>query len=143
VRRVAALRPDDWVVLAEALGTLAVVFSGLRLVKFPRVAAWATGIAAQSTGEWTRDRIERVARIVTMAGRLTGVACLSRSLALARMLGRRGVATAVRIGVRTDHHGELDAHAWVEWRGCPVNDTPRALQPFAPFTPAIGDVVNG
>jgi hypothetical protein len=141
LRRAAALGPAEWMMLAEATATLVAVAVALRIVRFPRLAAWAMRATASARSEWTRERIEQVARMVAAAGRLTGLTCLTRSLALARMLARRGVATTVRIGVRTEH-GALDAHAWVEWRGAPINDSVHALQPFAPFAGPLGDVVN-
>jgi hypothetical protein len=68
--------------------------------------------------------------------------CLARSLALARMLARRGLAADVRIGVQTAD-GRLTAHAWVEWMGLVLNDSPRHRQGFVPFESAIGNHSNG
>ncbi|MGE0043156.1 MAG: lasso peptide biosynthesis B2 protein [Vicinamibacterales bacterium] len=51
--------------------------------------------------------------------------CLSRSLALAYWLARRGIATEFKIGTRLDD-GRLDAHAWVEHDGV-------ALTPQGPY----------
>jgi hypothetical protein len=58
--------------------------------------------------------------------------CLTRSLALAWMLRRRGAAAHVRIGVRFAS-GTLDAHAWVELDGQPVNDRADVSTRFAAF----------
>ena len=58
--------------------------------------------------------------------------CLSRSLLLGWLLRRRGVASDLRIGVRLTN-GVLDAHAWVECSGVPVNDRPDIAAQFALF----------
>jgi len=48
------------------------------------------------------------------------------------MLRRRGVASQLRIGVRINQ-GILDAHAWVEYAGTPVNDREDVGEQFSPF----------
>ncbi len=45
--------------------------------------------------------------------------CLRRSLALQRMLNRRGIPTTLRFGVRQEAT-ELKAHAWLECDGRPI-----------------------
>ena len=47
--------------------------------------------------------------------------CLARSLALTRVLSRRGIPSTLVIGARTDP-GFL-AHAWVEHGGAPLLDS--------------------
>ena len=58
---------------------------------------------------------------------------LTRSLVLGWLLQRRGVATELRIGVRLVG-GVLDAHAWVEYLGVPVNDRRDVAPQFGPFS---------
>jgi hypothetical protein len=65
------------------------------------------------------DRAERYA---------PGGSCLSKSVALAWMLRRRGVPAEIRIGVRTA--GEFEAHAWVEASGLESKNQAR-------FTPLV------
>src|SRR4051794_3899604 len=52
-------------------------------------------------------------------GRLT---CLQRTVALYRLLTRRGVATRPQIGVRKQGD-DLEAHAWLEYQGRIVNSS--------------------
>ena len=59
-----------------------------------------------------------------------GAACLTRSLVLQRILAGRGIATTLWVGVRNEGQG-LQAHAWVECGGVPVNDTPHGIRGFA------------
>lgn len=58
--------------------------------------------------------------------------CLARSLLLEWMLRRHGVPVALRIGVRRQADA-LEAHAWVESNGVPVNDEPDIAERFTPF----------
>jgi hypothetical protein len=58
--------------------------------------------------------------------------CLTRSLLLAWLLRRRGWGSELRIGVRLND-GSLDAHAWLECDGIPVNDRADIAGDFRPF----------
>ncbi len=62
---------------------------------------------------------ERVVWAVGTAGRyvLGARPCLPLAMATQWMLWRRGVSTELRIGVKRDASGRLDAHAWVEHDG--------------------------
>jgi hypothetical protein len=127
-----SFRLDDWCVLFESVGTLVVVKVLLHVVEFPRLLAWTTRVTPKADADWTRARVENTAWLVGLASRLTRLSCLPRSLTLAHVLARRGVATEVRIGVQTAN-GVLAAHAWVEWSGHALNDDPSHVQEFAPF----------
>jgi hypothetical protein len=100
-------------------------------------------------------RAHRVARLISLAnGRLPPAAnCLQRSLVLWALLRRDGVESDLRIGVRKErpshgkgaangrstasHHLQLrpgfEAHAWVEWQGVVLNDTPDVRRRYAAF----------
>jgi hypothetical protein len=113
-------RNDMRLVLAAAL-VLSAAAAGLRVAgvqRMLRVAAREPRGRACSAGG-IRDRVNALDR----AGRyVPGSTCLTKSLALAWMLRRNGVAATVRIGVRA--RDGFDAHAWVECRGVAVNDVP-------------------
>ena len=83
--------------------------------------------------------IQALGELVNIAARHTlgPRTCLTRSLLLAWLLRRRGVFSQLRIGVRLTQ-GMLDAHAWVECDGIPVNDRPYVSTQFASF----GDLVH-
>lgn len=56
--------------------------------------------------------------------------CLVRSLAIQRMLSRRGIRNSeLRIGVRVEE-GKLLAHAWVELYGAVVGDSLSYVRSF-------------
>lgn len=58
------------------------------------------------------------------------ILCLERSLVLYYGLRRRGVAVALRLGVRAY---PFAAHAWVELEGSPVNENSDFLKDFEPI----------
>ena len=62
--------------------------------------------------------------------------CLSRSLVLWWLLRRQGIVSTLRIGVRNDSC-RFEAHAWVEYDGFVLNDTPTIQDSFAPFDASI------
>ena len=144
--RIAVLRdltPSDWAALGEALGVIAWTSLGLRVAKFPTVLAWATRLrAGNAARHYPPDRVLRVAWLTMQAARLLRVKCLTRSLALARLLALRGVASELRIGVTKDA-GMLNAHAWVEWDGVVLNDRPHCIAQYAAFDRALGGMRNG
>ena len=52
------------------------------------------------------------------------------------LLRRRGMESELRIGVRKKAE-VLEAHAWVEYQGCVLNDRSDVDQHFSPFAGAI------
>ena len=75
-----------------------------------------------------------LAEAVNIAARHTPfhATCLTRSLLLCWLLRRHGVASELRIGVNLSS-GTLQAHAWVECAGRPVNDRGDITDMFKPF----------
>ncbi|HEU5208100.1 MAG TPA: lasso peptide biosynthesis B2 protein [Longimicrobiales bacterium] len=60
--------------------------------------------------------------------------CLVRSLAIQRMLRRRGIAgSTIRIGVRLQD-GAFSAHAWVEVGGLVIGDSRAHVESFTRIT---------
>jgi hypothetical protein len=99
------------------------------------------------TWRWIQERTARVALLtevdeaavaraeyaVAMAAALYPgrAVCLERSLVLYWYLRRRGVAVRYRMGVQMY---PFLAHAWVEYRGEPINDVPEHVRRFRPIT---------
>ncbi len=80
--------------------------------------------------------VEAVAWAVTRAAAygLFRPRCLVRSLAIQRMLRRRGVrAGSLAIGVRL-RDGAFEAHAWVELDGAVIGDSHQHVQTFTRIT---------
>lgn len=113
---------------------------GLRYLGLPRFQAWLQRrpLAAGQAGALALPDLQSLGEAVNIAARHTPfpATCLTRSLLLGWLLRRRGVTSELRIGVRLNQ-GVLDAHAWVECEGVPVNDLPDVAAQFASF----GDLV--
>ena len=80
----------------------------------------------------------RCHRALALARRygLSGGNCLSRSLWLAHLLQRHGIACDLRIGVHKDSKA-FTAHAWLEINGQPINDRPSVSSHYRPFAGPI------
>ena len=141
VARARGFAGEDWRVLSESLVMLLGVSIALRLVAFPRLVAWAKRPAAADGTSWSLSRIQRTASLVALASRATGTRCLARALTLTRVLARRGVVSDLRIGVRPENR-RLEAHAWVEWMGTALNDSPGGLERYSAFESPIGGSSN-
>ena len=111
---------------------------GLRVFGLPRSKAWLIKAPARSAFALTFTVIKALGEAVNIAARHSPfpATCLTRSLLLVWLLHRRGVTSDLRIGVRLTQ-SKLDAHAWVECNGMPVNDRPDAVSLFTSF----GDLV--
>jgi len=65
--------------------------------------------------------------------------CLEESLALWWLLGRRGISSELRIGVRK-HDERFEAHAWVEREGMAVNEPQALHEHYAAFDAELSSV---
>lgn len=59
--------------------------------------------------------------------------CLEQSITLWYLLALDGVASDLRIGVRKSRPDAVEAHAWVEVDGHPINDRADIAQTYAVF----------
>jgi hypothetical protein len=129
-----ALSGAEKVLFLKAVMLLPVFWLGLRrygLARFQARLERSPLVARQA------PRLEELAafgRLVNAAARysIAPATCLTRSLLLRWLLRRRGVDTDLRIGVQLVE-GKLDAHAWVEYEGVPINDAPDVARRFAAF----------
>lgn len=138
LEKAADLTLRDWWTLAQAFLTLLVVHIGLRTISFETLRRWALAVRSTAAAP-TREMVYRQAWLVDVAANHHPVTmlCLARSLALARLLARRGVATDLKLGVRRGE-GQFQAHAWVEWRGQPVNDPGEPHTRYSSLEPVEG-----
>jgi hypothetical protein len=115
-----------WAWLCFAKAALAVL--GLR--RTLSIVAPARAHAATPT----REHGAREAKWNSIAARYVpgGASCLVRSLGLVAVLRRRGLHAELRIGVG-DRRPALDAHAWVEVGGVPVNDSADVVSRYRAF----------
>jgi len=132
--RYRALPRADRRILHSATLLLPVAWLGLHVAGLQRMQAWAQRSRAPERDDFPLEEAAAIGTLVNIAARHSPwpATCLTRSLVLVRMLRRRGAAARLCIGVRLED-GALDAHAWVELEGVPVNDAPDVAEKFAPF----------
>ena len=133
-----ALSFADQRTLLAAAAWMPLFWLGLRVWGLSRFQAFLERGKAAAGNDMSLPDIRALGELVNIAARHTlgPRTCLTRSLLLGWLLRRRGVASNLRIGVRLTN-GTLDAHAWVECDGIPVNDRPDVGTQFASF----GDMV--
>ena len=130
------LSARDWYLIYSACLLMPVVWLSLRVFGLLRTLAWS--VAPLQTGQISDSRGLTPAvlgRLVNIAARYGPIraACLVRSLVLIRILSGCGVNGTLQIGARKGVSSPLDAHAWVEYDGIPVNDHPYVARDFAVF----------
>jgi transglutaminase superfamily protein len=126
--------PERRIVVAAAVWQP--LFSlGLRVIGLRQFQTWLRRANPQIESSLSIDEIVRIATLVNIAALNVPFhsTCLTRSLLLGWILQRRGITSQLCIGVRLTQ-GVLDAHAWVEYAGVPINDRPDVGEQFAPFT---------
>ena len=62
--------------------------------------------------------------------------CLVKSLTLWWLLGRQGIGSELRVGVRKEGRN-LEAHAWVEREGIALNEPEERHHHYAAFDAAL------
>jgi len=121
LRKLAALSREERALLLRA----ALLLTGMRvaLVALPfrtlqRLVARQSPPAGAAARE-DAEAVERIAWAVTTAGRrVLGVRpCLAKALTAQVLLGRRGYASDLRIGVARGEDTAVRAHAWLECGG--------------------------
>lgn len=85
-----------------------------------------------------RDRVRKTVRLVEAAGRHGPyrAKCLPKSLTLWWLLRRQGIESQLCFGARKNAR-RMEAHAWVEFEGTPLNDSADVRERFKPFERAV------
>ena len=114
------LSVSDCLLLVQAVGWLAVVEAGVRLLTLKALLGILEGSSRRS--EFNRYegpvKSDRAAYLVQLASRVDpfGATCLKKALVLYALLKRRGLDVKLVIGA-TKAGEKLDAHAWLEHQG--------------------------
>lgn len=136
--------PSGWWDLAEAQAWIILAQITLRrrpvgsLVREGRAALHPTGGRSsppEQPGPAGLARATSIARAIDRVSRLgmSRPLCLARSIALHRMMERRGLhGSEVRVGVKAGAE-RLEAHAWVEWGGHVLGDLPENTGSYRRF----------
>jgi hypothetical protein len=129
-----ALTPAERGLFVSAVLLLPLFSLGLQVFGLARLQAWLERKPLPARRPPSIRELSGIGAAVNRAARCVSgpVSCLTRSLFLCGLLRRRGVSGELRIGVRLVG-GQLDAHAWVEYAGVPINDAPDVSRRFAAF----------
>jgi hypothetical protein len=139
-----ALSPGQRWLLVQTLFLLPLTAAALRLLSFRRVSATLASLSpragrkAPDDGPETLSQVRTTARMVNLAARhgFFNASCLHRAMILWWLLRRQGIASDLRFGVRKKV-GEVQAHAWVEYGGNPLDDEQNLRQHYVTFEEAV------
>ncbi len=116
---------------------MALVWTGLRLLRFPTLRRILDRYAGSSTtgnaGQAHSSATSPVRWAITaVAARFPSATCLVQALAADAILRRRGLTSELRIGVRVRGNSDVpfEAHAWVECGGAVVTGAIEDLSDF-------------
>lgn len=120
LKRASSWTVQEWLLFAEAWAALLAARFAIRRWQMGPILEHLQGVARSH-----RERVvlhEPIVRAVQRATHLhiVPMLCLPQSVAISWMLARRGIACEFVIGARPKE-GQLDAHAWVEREGVPIN----------------------
>jgi hypothetical protein len=106
---------SERLILAEAVGALAVTTLAIRLFPFKTVAAAAGSVGQEKESEAQGPDVEKIRWAIKAAAPYLPwrIACFQEGLALHSMLRRRGVASFLHYGVGQSPERGLTAHVWV------------------------------
>lgn len=121
-RRARRWRRAEWALLPEAWAALLWAWWALRRAPLPTIV---DRLSVEARAGAPVGEVAPVVRAVQRAAHLfpMPLLCLPQSLALARLLARRGHPCELVLGARP-RDARLDAHAWVEQQGLPLNSAP-------------------
>ena len=147
LRRFNALERGARGLFLRAAALLPLITLSLRLRGFRKTQAFLQRFLSTYSNEAdssSADRTDLTVRMVRAAVRHSAghPTCLEESLALWWLLGRRGIATELRIGVRK-HDEKFEAHAWVERAGTALNEPESLHEHYAAFDAALSSTPPG
>ena len=144
LRRFSALeRPARWLFL-RAAALLPLVSLSLRLRGFRKTQAFLRkflSLPSRPADISVSSSANLTVRMVRAAVR-TGIGhptCLDESLALWWLLGRQGIRSELKVGVRKEGE-KFEAHAWVERDGLALNEPEARHQHYAAFDAALASL---
>lgn len=138
VTRIRSLELSEWWFLLSSAALLPIYWVAVRSGLY-RPGLWPLHAVEEPGRQLPPETVRKMGALVNAAARYSPVpsTCLIRSLVLVSQLRRRNVPSSLRIGVCLQD-GQLQAHAWVEHQGMPVNDSLDVDSSFAPIGPLDG-----
>jgi hypothetical protein len=147
LRRFRALERPARRLFLRATGVLPLISISLRLRGFRKTQAILQrflsppGEVIDSSTTSPADLTVRMVRAAVRYG-VGHPTCLEESLALWWLLGRQGIASELRIGVRKQGD-KFEAHAWVEREGAALNEPEALHEHYAAFDAALASMPPG
>ena len=129
----------------RALAMLPLVSLSLRLRGFHSTRSTLQRTLSYHTPEMDSDSLNKqvalTSHMVNAADRhgLVHPSCLAKSLTLWWLLGRQGITSRLRIGIRKEND-QFEAHAWVEREGMAVNEPEEHHHHYAAFDAALASL---
>lgn len=147
LRRFSVLERRARGIFLRAAAVLPLISLSLRLRGFRKTQSFLQRFLSAANNEAdfsASDRADLTVRMVRAAVRhsVCHPTCLEESLALWWLLGRQGIATELRIGVRK-HSEKFEAHAWVERAGTALNEPESLHEHYAAFDAALSSTPPG
>jgi len=127
-----SLSAREWVLLAEAWLTISWIDFVISLLPYHWWKSWLFNQYEAETHQ--AANLEHLVWSVNAAAdhHLRKPTCLRRSLTLKQMLQRRKIPAKLRIGINKDG-ADLKAHAWIEYTGIVLNDSPDIATSYSQF----------
>jgi hypothetical protein len=143
-RRFSALERPARGLFLRAAALLPLISLSLRLRGFRKTQAFLQkflSLPSHTVDISTSGSADLTVRMVRAATRHTlgRATCLEESLALSWLLGRQGIASELRVGVRKDGE-KFEAHAWIERDGVALNEPEARHQHYAAFDAALASL---
>ena len=132
LRKFMAFTRSEKILFLQAVFVLPVISWLLRVISVSRLCRW---IESSSKNVPAADMgvIASTCHMLDSAARVAfpPYTCLEKSLALRWLLLQRGISTSLHFGIRNGHG--LDGHAWLEYGGVPIHDSPDVRKEYAAF----------
>lgn len=136
--RFMVLRSQEKFVFVSAAVLMPLMCLALARMGLARSIAWMEAPTRAARARPAVSEMRALGQLVNLAAAHSPGAssCLARSMYLKWLLLRRGVECQLQIGVRMTA-GVLEAHAWIEYQGEPINDRRENCQSFSSFNKPI------
>ena len=120
--------------------SLSLRWRGFRLTKAALQRFLSNANSEQNSTD-LQKRAALTAHLVNSADRhgFTHPSCLAKSLTLWWLLGRQGIGSHLRIGIRKENE-KFEAHAWVERNGAALNEPEEHHRHYAAFDAAFSSL---
>ncbi len=145
LRRFSALKRPAQKLFLRAMVLLPLVTLSLRWRGFQATQAalqrFLSDAKAGPNAVLTSERVAVTAHMVNAADRhgLVHPSCLAKSLTLWWLLGRQGISSRLRIGIRKENK-KFEAHAWVERDGAALNEPDEHHHHYSAFDAAFSSL---